>query len=515
MADTWKSWHPTAYADVAPNPPDQYHNAAWHAQSLVYQEMWEYFDREIFDETLSNRQDDLKYPLGINLFETACANHRATLFGEFADDVLPFRVRSRNVDAGIVETAIDRIWRDSSRNSILLENGLLCSILGGAVKRVIWHPVHKKVYVRIVPADAFFPVWDPDDYHNLLEAFIAYQVDGMTAKRRFNVDVPDDQGLHLVSERWTPEVIEVTVGGEPAYWDRGHSFPMSGRNPYIDPLSQQGVIPIEYFPRDRAGSFYGIPLGKNALRMQDYYNEKAADLGDAVLEATHQYKFLRNRPGGTKGLERLTRTGLNNLGMGTPGKDAPEVFAIKGGDIPAGTVEWLNNVLMLARAAMHTPPVSYGVDEGSQRSALTLAFRMWPLSSAVRATRGYWIDNFRALHRKMIIVAATKGGYNLTSRHAEYDVLPVWAPMLPRDREGEVNEVVVRKANGLISVYHALELLEDRETEWIDEEQARIDADAKKEADTQVRIVEANQTQQQSGQGKPKPKPQSNSTAAS
>jgi len=463
MADTWKSWHPTAYADVAPNPPDQYHNAAWHAQSLVYQEMWEYFDREIFDETLSNRQDDLKYPLGINLFETACANHRATLFGEFADDVLPFRVRSRNVDAGIVETAIDRIWRDSSRNSILLENGLLCSILGGAVKRVM----------------------------------------------------PDDQGLHLVSERWTPEVIEVTVGGEPAYWDRGHSFPMSGRNPYIDPLSQQGVIPIEYFPRDRAGSFYGIPLGKNALRMQDYYNEKAADLGDAVLEATHQYKFLRNRPGGTKGLERLTRTGLNNLGMGTPGKDAPEVFAIKGGDIPAGTVEWLNNVLMLARAAMHTPPVSYGVDEGSQRSALTLAFRMWPLSSAVRATRGYWIDNFRALHRKMIIVAATKGGYNLTSRHAEYDVLPVWAPMLPRDREGEVNEVVVRKANGLISVYHALELLEDRETEWIDEEQARIDADAKKEADTQVRIVKANQTQQQSGQGKPKPKPQSNSTAAS
>jgi hypothetical protein len=503
FVDMWNSWTSRAYRDVHPEPPDSYHNAAWQAQATTYQEMWEYYRGDVFDETITNRQDDLKYPLAINLFSTACANHRAALWGEFEDDVLTFRCRSKNADAGIVETALDRIWRDSSKNSILLEAGLLGMILGGVVLRVVWHPVHRRIFFRIVPADAFYPVWDPDDYHNVLECFIAYQIDGYAARRRFHVEIPDDQSVHIVREHWTPHFVNVTVGDQEAFWDAGHQFSMCGPNPFRDPRTGLGIIPVEYFPRDRAGSFYGIPLGKDARRMQDGYNEKMADLGDAVLEATHQYKFLRGRHQGKKGLEHLTRTGLNDLGMAAPGQTKePDVFTVTGGNIPPGTTEWIESLLVLTRASMFTPPVAYGQDEGSQRSALTLAFRMWPLSSAVRATRGYWGDSFRSLHRKALVVAANKGGYNITDRMAEYDTLPVWSAMLPRDREGEVNEAVTRKAQGLISTYHAIEMLEEKETEWVEEEVARIEDDIEKETKQLVEVAEAGQMARNQQQGK-------------
>lgn len=505
----FRSWGQKAYADVSPSPPDDFHNRLWQAQATIYEEMWDYYNGEVFDETLSNRQDDLKYPLGVNLFATACANHRATLFGEYSDDVLTFRVRSKNADTIQVENALDRIWRESSRNSLLLEAGLLGMILGGVVFRVVWHPVRRRVYIRIVPADAFYPIWDPDDYHNVLECYIAYQIDGMTARRRFNVDVSEDQAVLVVQEHWTPHFVDVTVDDKEAYWDPGHRFPMSGANPFKDPQTGRGIIPVEYFPRDRAGSFYGIPLGRDALKMQNVFNEKMADLGDAVLEATHLYKFLRGRAKGTKGLEHLTRSGLNDLGMPAPGQKEPDVFTVAGGEIPAGTTEWIDDLLVLTRAAMYTPPVAYGMDEGSQRSALTLAFRMWPLSSAVRATRGFWADSFRSLNRKAIIVAATKEGYNVTPRHCEYDTVPAWSPMLPRDREGEVNEVVTRKAQGLISTYHAIEMLEERETEWIEQEVSRIESDVRKETDQLVKVAQAGQQARQQAQQTNKPKPTS------
>jgi len=492
-ASIWSSWDTEVYADlIASMAPDSYHHTLWSQQSQLYSDMWQYFDRSIFDETLSNRSDDLKYPLGINMFEVACMNHRAALFGEFDLDVLRFRVRDERADSELVERALARIWRHSSGNSHLLESGLLCMVLGGSVFRVVWHPIHKRVYIRSVAADAFFPVWDPDDYHRLLEAYIVYQVDGMQATRRYHVEVDSGESVHTVQEHWTPEMYEVRVDDDLAYWDAERHIPMAGDNPYKDPLSGLGVIPVEYIPRDRGGSFYGMSLGKNVTGLQNTYNERAADIGDAVLDATHQHLFVRGRPMGTKGLERLRRGAqLNNLGMGHPGGDEPDVFAVRGGEIPAGTLDWMNELKEVTRESAYTPPVSYGQDEGSQRSALTLAFRMWPLSSAVRATRGYWTDGLRSLNRKAIIVAVTKGGYNLREGMAEYDIVPMWSPMLPRDREAEVNEAVVRASAGLISKQRALEILEEREASWTEQEEARIWSDIERQAEIEASVAAA------------------------
>jgi hypothetical protein len=486
----WTPLKEKAYADAIPGDVNSYYGDVWRKQAAVYRNMWDYFDGDVFDETLNDRTDDKKYPLGINLFASACVNHRATLLGEYIDDVLTFRVKSSNQDANEVEDKLDVIWTESGRNSILLEGALIAQVLGGIVYRVVFNPYRKRVYVRMIQPDAFFPIWNPDDYHDIMECYVMFYIDPRTARLRYNVDLKNDsrEPFAVYQEHWTRDYYEVTIDGKTAFWDRGKRFPIAGRNPYKDPRSGQGIIPFEYFPRDRAGEFYGIPLGKNALQLQDEYNLRAADLGDAILESTHVYKFLRHRPKGTKGLQQLSRNKLNDLGMGAPGKDAPEVFAVEGGKLPPGAVEWLEHLRSEGRTSMFSPPVSYGQDEGSQRSALTLAFRMWPLTQAVRTVRGYWTDSFYNLNRKIIIVASTKskegGGYNLLTRHAEYRTIPVWSPMLPRDRESEVNEVVIRKANGLISVEHGVEKLEDGwETSKVQEEVKRIRADQKREAE--------------------------------
>ncbi len=498
---------PAQYADI-PEAPDAYTNNVWQAQATLYRSLWDVFNRDIFDEVLNKKKNVKKYPLGINLYETACAVHRAALFGEFNDDVLRFRVmppKNKNDDSDEVEAAIDRIWVESGRNSLLLEGAMLCKILGGVVFRPMWNPVLKRLYVRLLQPDAFFPVWDPNDYHEIMECYVSYMVDAATALRKYNVHLDDDRRADVqVFEHWTRDYYEVLVDGKEAYWDKAHQFKMGGANPYKDPWTGRGTIPFEYFPSDRAGSFYGTPLGKNMLQMQNEYNLRMADLGDATMEAAHKYLFVSNRPKGIRGLERLKRGRLNDLGMGAPGQRDPEVNAVAGGDVPESSVRWLQSLKNDARMALFTPAVAYGEDEGSQRSALTLAFRMWPLTQAVRTTRGFWSDSFYHLHRKMVIVASTyeKNGYKLEKRHTEYRFAPVWSPMLPRDRAQEVNEVTIRKSAGLISTRRGLELLEERESEFIDEEEERI----KKDLDAEADRLAMGQQFGQSGQGAQAPK---------
>jgi hypothetical protein len=467
--------------------------------------MWKYFNRDIFDTTVNDRSNVKKFPLGINILEQACVNHRSALLGEYDTDVLKFRVaapKTRNADIERVESAIETIWIESGLNSILLEGGLINEILGGVIFRVMRDPYRKRIYIRLLQPDCFFPIWDPHDYHRILECYVSYMIDAATARRKYNVLLdPDSKNTDVqVWEHWTPDYFEITVEDKNAYWDRAHNFPMSGPNPYRDPLTRDKVIPFEYFPRDRAGSFYGIPLGKNMLALQDEYNLRQADLGDATLEAAHQFLFMRNAPQGHD-IKRPKRGTLNNLGTGAPGQDKPDVFAVSAGEAPESSIRHAESVKADSRSAAYTPPVAYGEDEGSQRSALTLAFRMWPLTQSVRTNRGFWADSFYQLHRKVIIVATTpevdRYGYNLEERHANYRVVPVWSPMIPRDREGLVNEVVVRKANGLISVHRGVELLEERETDFIEKEVVRIKEDQQREADLLVQQQTKMQQQQQ------------------
>lgn len=127
-----------------------------------------------------------------------------------------------------------------------------------------------------------------------------------------------------------------------------------------------------------------------------------------------------------------------------------------------GSVQHANNLLTLARTQAYTPDVVYGLDEGSQRSFLTLAVRMIPLIVHIRQERTHWTSGLNSMARKILRYCAIKGIEGVTEadlRHIK--IHQDWAPILPRDREVELNEIILRLNNNLIPLETALEKLGD------------------------------------------------------
>jgi hypothetical protein len=113
-------------------------------------------------------------------------------------------------------------------------------------------------------------------------------------------------------------------------------IPMQGQ-----PLG--GMVPYVYIPHIRAGEFYGISLLERKQELAQEINERMADVGDIVYPTDTQPS--------------------------------------------TATVQWATDLLSIARTEAYTPPVCYGVDEGSQRSGMTLVLRMLPLVVHVRQER--------------------------------------------------------------------------------------------------------------------------------
>ena len=118
--------------------------------------------------------------------------------------------------------------------------------------------------------------------------------------------------------------------------------------------------------------------------------------------------------------------------------------------------------------------MAYGVDEGSQRSALTLAFRMWPTTSFTRDTRATHTGGYASLNRKAMIIHRVKAGKErrITDAHLTYTLMTIWPPIIPRDREQMVSENILLVQAQLRSPETALQNLGDIDD--IDAEMERI-----------------------------------------
>jgi hypothetical protein len=125
-------------------------------------------------------------------------------------------------------------------------------------------------------------------------------------------------------------------------------------------------------------------------------------------------------------------------------------------------------VLAQLRRDCFVPPVADGEDEGSQRSALTLAFRMWPLTSHVRAERNYWSEGLNLVNEMILMILDAKNPMRVSTDGVDTSLLKInqthlghlkrqeWAPMIPRDREALVNELILRSGANHISLESAL-----------------------------------------------------------
>jgi hypothetical protein len=476
------SAHTLTESEVAdiPQKPEHYPNWLWSSQTSKYAEYWDYYDGTILEEECESGISESgetvkKYPLQINLARLAVQKHAFALLGEYDEaSVVQFHAKPKEKEdetAQAIDDFLTAVWSENGAMGLLPEQARIAHICGGAVFKIAYDPEKRnKVRLEVILPDYFFPVWDSTDYHRLLEVEIAYTISTREAMLKYGYRPEATSGDEvLYKERWTEDEYEVTIGGQlvnnPATGE-----PYQGENPFVDPDTGRGILPFEYFPVDRTGGFYGTSIIESVMGLQDEYNARMADVGDAINEGVHPYRYGRNLPKGIKDI-KLSRGRIKNLGMNAPNQPPPEIDYVQHPGLPRGTKEFLAEVKANFQQVSHTPPVAYGIDEGSQRSALTLAVRMWPTMAFVKDTRGLWSASFASMNRKIIIISMIKEG-EAQEEWLGYQLETRWAPIILQDREQLVNENILLVQAKLRAPETAIRLIGD--TDDIGAEMERI-----------------------------------------
>jgi len=494
----------------------------WRQQLTLYDQYWTWMDGKVWDQvdryyvTQKGQELPLLFPLQINPIYTAALIHRNALFGEAPDTgnpmVQPIAIpknkygdgeegitvsqEARNT-ARMVTDLLERVWYQSNSRSSMLDAGFISQTLGGTVFKVSYEPYNAfldpalPVAIRQIEPEFFLPIFGMYDRWNLIEARIGRMIDPYEALHIYGVPTGQNKVLYL--ETWTRQELKVTVDGKPATIERdGTRFPLDVKHGY-------GMVPVVYIPHEVVGQFYGVPIVHQVGNLVKELNGRAADIGDAMRNSIERMYILTNADPNdikTKTLEggiKVMATGKEMSGTAQKSIDhvAPP-------DLPVGTMEYLKFLRDSIWHGSSTPGVAYGEDEGSQRSALTLAFRMWPLTSHIRGERSLWTEGLRVLSNMVLKILSSKqdgqGAYKNVAEGSPYQVGPKhlghvikmdWSPMIPRDRESEVNQLILRQTSEQLSAYTAMEKqgdIDDLDAEMeriTDEREDRLEVESK------------------------------------
>lgn len=469
--------------------PSDFPVEIWNAQQQHYSYYWNLYSGEIWNErdpkrVDSNGQAVLRFPLQINYAKTICNIHNAVLWGEVRDNALPLAAhrvvpKRKPGDSEVtdemrrsaerMEKLLNEIWIENNGRSLQYEGGLVQQFLGGIVYRVAWEPFDPRLKYQIklemVLPDFFLPIWNSTNPNDLLECFVVYRIPAREALLRYGYQSKDRLGPIYV-EHWTKERVSIYLNGEPV------RVKVNGQTiTYRDYPNIFGVIPFVYIPRERAGDYYGLSVLFGLEGLMRELNARAADLGDLLSDYSKVEIFVRNLTSSPKTMDIGTLRPAINLGQSMPGSNhEPDAFRLDPPNMPGGLFNFpafLFNQLMRDASI---PPVALGEDEGSQRSALTLAFRMMPLLNRVRGVRTYWTTGLNHIAYLIHRILSVKGIENVTeSDWYENDYSVQWAPMIARDTELDLNFAVLSYQSHFMSPQTAMDYLgftEDPEREY-------------------------------------------------
>lgn len=460
--------------------PDAYPNAIWAQKLSEYAEFDEHFSGTWLEETVavSDDKEVPRYPIQFNVYRLPVMLHASFLFGEVPDSSDPLvksvvevrgnqvtedavdqdlrKPSQRSIEAGQRMTDyLNEVWYQNDGRAKQLEAGIYTQIYGGCVLGTAYDP-NRPDYDYPVRIDHlhpayFFPVWAPNDAFNLVEVIVAYWISKIQAKALYKIDTKDDRAVYW--EKWSRDRYEITVDGETVIWN---GVPLEGT-----PLGN--FVPYTYIPHPpRVGQFYGESLLKSKLGLAKEINSRMVDLGDIVAEEARRIPGIANSKGVTV---RRASGRLNYLDLGStmPGQDEPKiVYPPASGAASNSSVTYVMDLINTARSEAYTPPIVYGLDEGSQRSALTLALRMMPLIAHIRDERTYWDTGLTQVDRQLLVCAAEKSLNGITMEMVrKAHIHHQWAPMLPRDAEQELNQLLLRLEAHTISPETVMEKLGD------------------------------------------------------
>ena len=482
-----------------------------------YEELESWFNGTALDiEDVINGKKLKRYPVRFNPIKNAVYKHAQALFGEVLEDnrplVVPKLIMENEKEATRVEDLLHRIMEESNGRAIMIENAIASQVYGGCVFRVLYPRTYfeegPKIRVEAIPPKFFIGIPSSGDPWRLSEAWILKPMSPLEASQ-FGIDYESTAFLtpHFVdywSEHAHREYVVDSIDGKALVTLSDE------QNPY-------GIVPVVYIPHVRSGGFYGDSLIDNVRGIVAEMNLRIADIGDAVYRESHlgllAYKNVSGKPEYINLAPGISAFELkSSLGFSENSKD-PDMWEVKKTQTSSSMIDFVIDVLYKQfRIDAFLPAVADGEDEGSQRSAETLAARMYPLLSHIQMERAFWTTGMRVLYKIILRMMKVKGEGNITDEHLNCSMRFEWADILPKDREKLVNEVVQRRAQKLGSLRHLLKLLGDIQD--IDGEIEEIEKEIEEEQNRQMesnaqmlklKAQSAPENQKDSeGKGKPK-----------
>lgn len=436
--------------------------------------------------------DNVEQPLGINYFKSICDKHTAYLWGQYSDNVTSYRVKPRHSTLPEDNTSkkiqfyLQDMLEQNDANSLLWEAGLNGSVYGDSVLRLRWDPIERRVAIESLLPEWFHCRWDVANMNTLTEVIVSFPIDRLDAKERYNVTGNEAIDYNMVNPEYLP--------GFGIYWE--HWTPVSYRiwiddylveelpNPFMryddDGNVYPGIIPFIHVPNMRlGGEFYGFSDAENILSLQDEINRRMADMGDVVNNHAHPIVLLnkfngqqRDLPIGPDAIWDLGREG--------------EADYLQWAGTPPAVMEYIDLCKQMMYDTANMPEVAFGrgirgggSGKAGTSSGLALTLAMMPVVERAMQKRIGWARALRRLADITTFIHAVKDPATLPFAYSDfrdYEVRPIFADVLPRDRLQLVNEVVARTNSMLESIPSALE---DLGEEDVLEEYKRIKADAK------------------------------------
>ena len=460
-------------SDIKGFPEQEYQK-----QLTIYRDQENWFAGVPLDEeTMASGKPVQRYPLRINPIISTVLKHAYILFGEVANNGKPLVYPTIIVDGGNeeekklakeAEDALNMVWWENSGRSLMFENGILSQIYGGCVFKASYVPwegeeLNEKTGWRQIPIriervnpKSFIGRPNAGDMFRLREAWIVSDIPFEEAK---NWGYTGLDTTPTFVEHWTQEEHSIKINDYEISFPTpipDFEVPFSG-NPF-------GFVPIVYIPHVRIGRFHGINAFDHLKGVIRELNARFADFGDAVNDDSHVPVGMRNVTGSPQ--LKTIADGMQVIDLGsstniTGNESEPDLFEIHKARASSSMQSLVGELIEQYRRDSFVPAVAEGEDEGSQRSALSLATNFWPLTSHVGIERVFFSSGMDVFNTYLLKMMAKKGLYGINEKHTKLRMKQSWAPMLPRDRQSEVQEWSARAQNNMTSVEHLMELMRD------------------------------------------------------
>lgn len=506
---------PTGVVDstLLGNTPQNFPRHIWNEQIDRYGEYWRWWQGEAFEETTGTTEDGevlFRYPLKINSLRTYTRIHNSMLWGEIPDEktpILNMRMTAlpdfgeekandeRRKNAKAYEQIINQVWEQSKARTILYEGGLISQFLGGYFYQLVYEPwrTDLRVPIRVRPLmpDYVLPIPDPTDPFELLEAFIVYRITPKAAEEQYGLKMknPNDGRFVTYIEHWSRHECNIWIDGNPIeaqYFVPGQKT--REKYSYNKRPNPFGFVPIVYIPRFREGSWYGSSIVPDIYSLMLEYNSRIADVADILAENNQPEYFGRNI---TSQIAPKTLDGdkqYYDLGVEIPGRShPPEIWRMETPDLTPAMVNLTDVIAQEMQKMAGISEIAFGIDEGSQRSGVTLQIRLYPTIAAARAQRQNWSVALSSLNIKLLKMLAITNKVKVGGKAINLDDLVnyradcAWHPYIPRDEEQETNRLVLLKQSGGMSTERMVELQND--VEDVEEEVERINNNMKQAAE--------------------------------